>query len=144
MSTFFPKKEEIQREWYLVDATDLPIGRLSSFVAKLLMGKENPKYTPHLDMGDNVIVINADKVRFTGKKAQQKLYRRHSTKPGSLKEIPAEKMLEKHPTRPVELAVRGMLPKTKLGRAMYRKLHVYAGEAHKHQAQKPEQIEMKA
>lgn len=144
MSTFFPKKDDIQRKWYLVDATGLPIGRLSSFVAKILMGKNKPKYTPHLDMGDNVVIINAEKILMTGNKLQKKMYRRHSSKPGSLKEIPAGKMLEKHPTRPVELAVRGMLPKTKLGRAMYRKLHVYAGQEHAHQAQQPEQIEINA
>lgn len=144
MSTFFPKKDDIQRKWYLVDATGLPIGRLSSFVAKILMGKNKPKYAPHLDMGDNVVIINAEKILMTGNKLQKKMYRRHSSKPGSLKEIPAGKMLEKHPTRPVELAVRGMLPKTKLGRAMYRKLHVYAGQEHAHQAQQPEQIEINA
>ncbi len=144
MSTFFPRKEDIERKWFVVDAADLPIGRVSSFVASILMGKRNPLYTPHLDMGDHVIVVNADKVVYTGRKSSKKLYRRHSMRPGGLVEITAEKMMEKHPTRPVELAVKGMLPKTKLGRQMYTKLHVYAGPEHQNQAQKPEQIVVQA
>jgi len=143
MSTFFPKQGDFEKKWYLVDAQDLPIGRLSTFVANLLTGKRNPKYTPHADMGDHVVVINAEKVKMTGRKWQQKVYRRHSTKPGSLKEIPAEKMIQRHPERPVELAIKGMLPKTKLGRQMYRKLHVYAGPDHRQQAQEPEPIQVK-
>jgi len=116
MSTFFPKADDIDPKWYLVDAQDLPIGRVSTFVATILTGKRNPKYTPHADMGDYVVVVNADKVRFSGNKLTKKVYRRHSSRPGSLKEISAEKMMEKHPARPLELAIKGMLPKTKLGR----------------------------
>ena len=140
MSTFFPSTEDQNRKWYLVDAAGIPIGRVSSFVAKILMGKFNPKYTPHMDMGDHVVVINAEKAAYTGRKAKKKVYRRHSSQPGGLTEMHADKMLERFPTRPFELAVKGMLPKTKLGRAMYRKLHVYAGPNHEQQAQKPETI----
>lgn len=140
MSTFFPRKEDITRKWYLLDATGLPMGRVASFAANLLTGKRNPMYTPHLDMGDHVIIVNADKAVLTGKKMKYKAYRRHSGKPGGLKEVAAEHMFQKHPTRPMELAIKGMLPKTKLGRAMYRKLKVVAGNTHNHEAQKPESI----
>lgn len=145
MSTFFPKKEDAieNRKWFVVDAAEIPIGRVATFAANILMGKRNPQYTPYLDMGDHVILINAGKVRFTGKKLKFKAYRRHSSRPGGLKEVAAEKLMEKHPTRPLEYAVKGMLPKTKLGRAMYRKLWVYAGADHPHTAQKPEAIEVK-
>lgn len=142
MSTFFPKKQEVARKWFVVDAAGVPIGRVASFVARILMGKHNPAYTPHTDMGDHVIVVNADKSVFTGKKLRFKAYRRHSSYPGGLKEVPAGQMLEKHPTRPMELAIKGMLPKTKLGRAMYRKLNVYAGTEHPHAAQQPQTLEM--
>lgn len=144
MSTFFPRKEDIDRKWFVVDAAGIPIGRVSSFVASILMGKRNPLYTPHLDMGDHVIVVNAEKVVYSGKKLKQKVYRRHSMKPGSLVEIRADKMLQRHPSRPLELAVKGMLPKTKLGRKMYTKLHVYAGPEHQHQAQQPEPLAVQA
>ena len=142
MSTFFPKLEDLDRKWYVVDASGVALGRVASFAANLLTGKRNPKYTPHMDMGDHVIIVNADKAVLTGKKMKFKAYRRHSGKPGGLKEVAAEHMFEKHPTRPMELAVKGMLPKTKLGRAMYRKLCVYAGAQHPHEAQKPESIEV--
>lgn len=142
MSTYFPSQEDINRKWYVVDAAEKPIGRVASFVANILTGKRNPAYTPHCDMGDHVIVINADKVQFTGDKLMYKMYRRHSSKPGSLKEVAAGKMLEKHPERPFEIAVKGMLPKTKMGRAMYRKLKVYAGSEHPHEAQQPEPLEV--
>ena len=142
MQTFFPKKENMQRKWFVVDAADKPIGRVASVVARVLMGKHNPQYTPHADMGDHVVVINADKVVFTGKKLKFKAYRRHSQRPGSLKTITAGKLLERFPTRPFEFAVKGMLPKTKLGRAMYRKLKVYAGETHPHEAQSPQPLEL--
>ena len=142
MSTHFPRKEDITRKWFVVDAAGKPVGRVASFVARILMGKHNPSYTPHLDMGDHVIVINAGKVAFTGKKTKFKVYRRHSSKPGSLKEITVEQMLAKHPIRPMELAVKGMLPKNRLGRAMYRKLKVYAGTEHNHEAQQPEPLEI--
>lgn len=142
MSTFFPCKQDVDRKWFVVDASGIPIGRVATFVARILMGKHNATYTPHADMGDHVIVVNADKTVFTGKKLRFKAYRRHSSRPGGLKEVPAGQMLEKHPTRPMELAIKGMLPKTKLGRAMYRKLNVYAGSEHPHAAQKPEAIEV--
>lgn len=144
MKTFFPRKEDIDRKWYIVDAADIPVGRVATFVTNILTGKRNPMYTPHVDMGDHVIVVNAEKIKFTGNKAQRKAYRRHSSRPGGLKEIPAEKMLEKHPTRPLELAVKGMLPKTKMGRAMFKKLKVYAGTEHPHHAQKAEKLEIQA
>ncbi|MDJ0838829.1 MAG: 50S ribosomal protein L13 [Acidobacteriota bacterium] len=142
MSTFFPRKEDITRKWYVLDAAGLPLGRVATFAANLLTGKRNPKYTPHMDMGDHVIIVNADKAVLTGKKMKFKAYRRHSSRPGGLKEVAAEHMFAKHPTRPIELAVKGMLPKTKLGRAMYRKLNVYAGSDHPHAAQKPEKLEV--
>jgi large subunit ribosomal protein L13 len=141
MSTVFPKKEDIARKWFVVDATGKPVGRIATVVATLLMGKHNPAYTPHMDMGDHVIVVNADKAVLTGNKMKLKAYRRHSSRPGGLKEVPAELMFKKHPTRPMELAVKGMLPKTKLGRAMYRKLKVYAGSEHPHTAQQPQAYE---
>ena len=143
MKTFFPTTETVNRKWYVVDASGIPIGRVASFVARILMGKNNPQVTPHVDTGDHVIVVNAEKVVYTGKKLQKKAYRRHSSRPGGLKEIPAGQMLAKHPARPMELAVRGMLPKTKLGRAMYRKLNVYSGPNHPHAAQQPESIQVK-
>jgi large subunit ribosomal protein L13 len=141
MSTFFPRKEDITRKWFVVNAEGKPLGRIASFVANILSGKRNPMYTPHTDMGDHVIIINADKAVLTGKKMKFKAYRRHSSRPGGLKEVAAEHMFVKHPTRPLELAIKGMLPKTKLGRAMYRKLKVYSGTEHPHQAQEPEHIE---
>jgi len=144
MSTFFPRKEDLSRKWYVVDASDKSIGRVASFVARILMGKNNPQYTPHTDTGDHVILVNAEKVVYTGKKLKYKVYHRHSSRPGSLKQLTAEEMLTKHPTRPLELAIKGMLPKTKLGRAMYGKLKVYTGSEHPHQAQQPEQLEVKS
>jgi large subunit ribosomal protein L13 len=140
MQTVFPRKEDIQRSWYVLDAAGIPVGRIATVVAQILMGKRNPAYTPHLDMGDHVIVVNAGKVVFTGKKAKYKVYWRHSSRPGSLKQISAEQLLAKHPTRPLELAIKGMMPKTKLGRQMLKKLRVYAGPDHQHEAQQPETI----
>lgn len=125
-----------------MDAGGKPIGRVASAVARILMGKHNPQYTTHVDTGDHVILLNAEKVVFTGKKLLKKAYRRHTQRPGGLKEVAAGHMLAKHPTRPLELAIKGMLPKTKLGRAMYRKLKVYAGTSHPHDAQQPEQLEV--
>ena len=142
MSTYFPSKESVERKWYVVDAEGKPIGRVASSVARILMGKHKPIYTPHIDTGDHVIIINADKVRFTGKKLQFKVYRRHSSRPGSLKTVTAGHLLQKHPIRPLEIAIKGMLPKTKMGRAMYRKLKVYAGTNHPHAAQQPEALEL--
>lgn len=137
MNTVFPSGKEIDRKWFVLDAKDQVLGRLASRAAMVLMGKTKPIYTPFLDTGDHVIVINADKVRLTGSKEKQKMYRHHSGYPGGLKEVPADKMRAKRPVRMVELAVQGMLPKTKLGKHMYKKLKVYAGDQHPHIAQKP-------
>ena len=144
MSTFFPRKEDITRKWFVVNAEGISIGRVASFAASILMGKRNPQYTPHLDMGDHIVIINAEKVVFTGNKLKYKAYRRHSSRPGGLKEIPAGEMLAKHPTRPMELAIKGMLPKTKLGKAMFRKLKVYAGPDHPHGPQNPQPINVES
>jgi large subunit ribosomal protein L13 len=144
MSTYFPsgKNLESQRDWYLVDAQGLTVGRLASRIAPILMGKNKPSYTPFLDTGDHVIIVNADQVKFTGNKLDDKLYRRHSGYPGGFKEITARKMLAKHPERIVELAVKRMLPKTKLGEKMFKKLKVYAGGEHPHQAQTPKSLKL--
>lgn len=137
MNTEFPSKGEIQRNWHVVDASGAVLGRVASKAAMILMGKHKPTYTPFLDTGDHVIVINAAKVKLTGNKEEQKIYRRHSGYPGGLKETSARKMRATQPVKMVEEAVSGMLPKTKLGKQMYRKLQVYAGDKHPHQAQKP-------
>ena len=137
MKTHVPSKGEIVRQWHVVDADGQVLGRLASKAAMLLMGKHKPTYTKFLDTGDHVIVINAAKIRLTGRKEQQKVYRRHSGYPGGLTEVGATKMRATHPARMVEHAIAGMLPKTKLGKQMYRKLKVYAGDKHPHQAQKP-------
>lgn len=137
MNTEFPSGKEITRQWHLIDARDVVLGRLASRAAMLLMGKHKPSYTPFLDTGDHVVVVNAAKVRLTGRKEDQKVYRRHSGYPGGLKEVSARKVRASRPERLVEEAVSGMLPKTKLGKHMIRKLKVYAGEKHPHQAQKP-------
>ena len=137
MSTEFPSKPGIKREWHLIDAENVVLGKLASQAAMLLMGKHKPTYTPFLDTGDHVIVVNADKVRLTGKKDDQKIYRRFTGYPGGLVEIGARKMRATRPARMVEEAIAGMLPKTKLGKQMYRKLRVYAGDKHPHSAQKP-------
>jgi len=137
MKTEFPSKGEITRSWFVIDASEAALGRVASKAAKVLMGKHKPIYTPFLDTGDHVIVINADKAILTGNKEKQKVYRRHSGYPGGLTEIPAEKMRATRPIKMVEEAVRGMLPKTKLGKQMYRKLKVYGGEKHPHDAQRP-------
>lgn len=138
MKTFMAKAEEVQRKWYIVDAEGKPLGRLASEVAKILRGKNKPTYTPHVDTGDHVIVLNADKVVLTGKKLDQKIYRHHSLYPGGMKEVPYRHFLATKPEKAVELAIKGMLPKNSLGRAMFRKLNVYKGTEHKHQAQQPE------
>ncbi len=137
MKTEFPSKSEVVRCWYVLDASEAALGRVASRAAKVLMGKHKPGYTPFLDTGDHVIVINAEKAILTGAKEQQKLYRRHSGYPGGLTETTAGKVRQVRPTRIVEEAIRGMLPKTKLGKQMYRKLKVYAGDKHPHQAQQP-------
>ena len=138
MKTFMASASSIDRKWYVVDATGYTLGRLASEVAKVLRGKNKPTYTPSMDSGDYVIVVNAEKVKVTGKKLDQKVYYRHSEYVGSLKETTLREMLNKHPERVIESAVKGMLPKGPLGREMYTKLHVYAGPDHKHEAQKPE------
>ena len=137
MRTYVPKQVEIERSWWLVDADGLTLGRLSTVVADRLAGKHKAAYTPFLDTGDHVIVVNAEKIRLTGRKMKDKMYRRHSGYPGGLQEIAAEKLLARHPTRLVEFAVRGMLPKGPLGKQMARKLKVYAGDRHPHAAQQP-------
>ena len=137
MKTAIPSLESLDRQWHLIDAEDAVLGRIASKAAKILMGKHKPTYTPFLDTGDHVIVVNASKVRLTGNKEEQKIYRRHSGYPGGLTETQARKVRVSRPTRMVEEAVQGMLPKSKLGKQMYRKLQVYAGPTHPHQAQKP-------
>lgn len=143
MKTFMANKETVDRRWYVIDATGKRLGRLSSEVATLLRGKHKPTFTPHVDTGDYVIVINADKVELTGNKWDDKKYYRHSRYPGSLKETTAKVMRNTHPERLIEFAVKGMLPKGRLGRQMYKKLYVYVGNEHPHQAQKPENYELK-
>ncbi len=140
MKTYYAKVGEVEREWLLVDATDIPLGRLASEVAQILKGKRKPQYTPHVDTGDFVIVINASKVKLTGKKLTDKKKFRHSGYPGGLKSITMGDLLAKNPQRVIEGAVKGMLPKNTLGRAMGMKLKVYAGPEHRNQAQKPRQI----
>ena len=141
MSTYMAKANEIEKKWYIIDAEGKTLGRLATEVSKILMGKHKPTYTPNCDMGDFVIVINAAKVELTGKKFTDKLYRHHTGYPGGLKEVPYKDLVKKHPTDPIELAVKGMLPKNALGRAMIKKLKVYAGAEHVNQAQKPEVYE---
>jgi len=138
MKTFMASPSTIERKWYVVDAANMTLGRLASEVAKVLRGKNKAIFTPHMDTGDFVIVVNADKVKVTGRKLDQKIYYRHSGYVGGMKETTLREMMAKKPERVVELAVKGMLPKGPLGRQMYTKLHVYAGPDHKHAAQKPE------
>ena len=138
MKSFMASPATIERKWYVVDATGYTLGRLSSEIAKVLRGKNKPIFTPHVDTGDYVIVVNADKVKVTGKKLQQKVYYNHSDYVGGMRETTLAEMLAKKPEKVVELAVKGMLPKGPLGRAMIKKLHVYAGPEHNNQAQKPE------
>jgi large subunit ribosomal protein L13 len=137
MKTAIPSPDAIERHWHLIDAEDVVLGRIASKAAMLLQGKHKPSYTPFLDTGDHVVVVNAAKVRLTGRKEEQKLYRRHSGYPGGLTETGARVVRETRPQRMVEEAIHGMLPKTKLGKQMYRKLKVYAGPKHPHDAQKP-------
>lgn len=140
MRTYYAKPGEVKREWLVVDATDIPLGRLASEIASILKGKRKPQYTPHVDVGDFVIVVNAEKIKLTGNKLTDKRKYRHSGYPGGLKSISIGDMLIKHPERVIEGAVKGMLPKNTLGRAMGMKLKVYAGPEHPHQAQMPRQI----
>ncbi|MCU9594063.1 50S ribosomal protein L13 [Caldibacillus thermolactis] len=142
-TTYMAKPNEIERKWYVVDAAGQTLGRLASEVASILRGKHKPTYTPHVDTGDHVIILNASKIKLSGKKLTDKIYYRHSLHPGGLKQTTAGEMLEKHPERMIELAVKGMLPKNSLGRKMAKKLHVYAGSEHPHQAQQPETLELR-
>lgn len=139
--TYTARPAEIERKWYVVDAEGQVLGRLSTGIARVLRGKHKPTYTPNIDTGDHVIVVNAGKVALTGGKAEKKTYRRHTGYPGGVKEIPLQSMMERHPERVIEHAVRGMLPRNRLGRAMYKKLHVYAGGEHPHAAQRPEPLD---
>ena len=143
MKTYMASPSTIERKWYVVDATGYTLGRLSSEIAKVLRGKNKPVFTPHVDTGDYVIIINAEKIKVTGKKLDQKIYYNHSDYVGGMKETTLKDMLAKKPTYVVEHAVKGMLPKGPLGRQMMSKLHVYAGENHGHEAQKPEVLEIK-
>lgn len=142
MKTYVVKESEIKREWYVVDAEGKTLGRLASKIARILMGKHKPYYTPHLDTGDFVIVVNADKIRVTGRKLDQKMYYRYSGYPGGLKSVPLRKQLQTHPDRVIWAAVRNMLPKNKLGRAMLKKLKVYASPDHPHAAQQPKPLDL--
>jgi large subunit ribosomal protein L13 len=144
MKTYSPKPKDIQRAWYVVDADGIVLGRLASEVAHILRGKHKPTFAPHMDMGDHVIVVNAAKVRVTGAKASDKVYYHHSQYPGGLSEVPYERLAERRPERIVEKAIRGMLPRNRLGRQMLRKLAVYAGAEHPHEAQTPEPLELRS
>ena len=139
--TFAPKEKEINHDWFVVDATDKVLGRLATEIARILRGKHKPQYAPFIDTGDHVVVINAEKVRVTGKKSEQKRYYRHTGYPGGIRVEEYKEVLEKHPERIVQKAVRGMLPHNTLGRQMFKKLRVYAGPEHRHQAQKPTALE---
>ncbi len=144
MKTYQARKEELNRQWYLINAEGKVLGRLSTELAKILKGKNHPSYTPHVDTGDFVIVVNAGKVTLTGKKMKDKVYYHHTGYPGGIKETSAEKLLVKKPTEMIRMAVKGMLPKNSLGRQMLRKLKIYAGPSHPHEAQKPVPFELKS
>ncbi|MEE8373086.1 MAG: 50S ribosomal protein L13 [Dehalococcoidia bacterium] len=144
MKTYSTKASDIERKWWVIDATDKTLGRLASDVARILAGKHKPIYSPHLDVGDHVIIVNASKVRVTGRKLDQKVYYRHSNYPGGLKSTTLGKMMGIHPTRAIEYAVKGMLPHNRLGSAMFKKLRVYAGADHPHQSQAGSGIEKEA
>ncbi len=144
MKTYQAKKEELNRQWYLINAEGRVLGRLSTELVKILKGKNKPSYTPHVDTGDFVVVINAEKITLTGKKMKDKVYYHHTGYPGGIKETSAEKLLAKKPTEMIRIAVKGMLPKNSLGRQMLRKLKIYAGPSHPHEAQKPIPLELKS
>lgn len=144
MKSYMASPATIERKWYVVDATDQTLGRLASEIAKILRGKNKPTYTPHIDTGDFVIVVNAEKIKVTGKKLDQKIYYHHSDYVGGMKETTLKEMMAKKPENVITLAVKGMLPKGPLGRSMLKKLHVYAGPEHNHAAQKPEVLEFKS
>jgi large subunit ribosomal protein L13 len=144
MNTFSAKPAEVRRDWYVVDATNKTLGRLSTEIAHRLRGKHKPEYTPHVDTGDYIVVVNAEKVRVTGNKLQDKMYHHHTGYVGNLKSIPLQKLLDEHPERVIEKAVKGMLPRGPLGRQMYAKLKVFAGPEHTHAAQQPIPLEVNA
>jgi large subunit ribosomal protein L13 len=144
MKTYSPKASEIERQWYIVDAEGKTLGRLATQIATILRGKHKPTYAPHMDMGDYVIVVNAEKIKVTGGKESKKLYYRHSGYPGGFRITRYRDLISKHPTRPLEKAVRGMLPRNALGEAMFKKLKVYAGPHHRHTAQKPQELRIEA
>jgi large subunit ribosomal protein L13 len=143
MKTFVPKSEDIHHDWFVIDATDVVLGRLSTTVATLLRGKHKPEFTPGADVGDFVIIVNAERIKLTGDKWDDKLYRRHSGYPGHLKELTARQLRDRSPERIVRYAVWGMLPKNRLGRAIFRKLKVYAGAQHPHEAQQPQPLKVR-
>ncbi len=143
MKTYSAKASDVRRDWFVIDAENVILGRLATEVAHRLRGKHKAEYTAHVDTGDCIVVINAEKIRVTGKKLDDKMYHKHSGYPGGLKSVPLGKLQEKHPERIIELAVKGMLPKNPLGRAMYRKLKVYAGGVHPHEAQQPQPLKIK-
>lgn len=143
MQTYMANPDKIERKWYVVDADGCTLGRLASGVASVLRGKNKPQFTPHVDTGDYVIIVNADKIKVTGKKLEQKIYYNHSDYVGGMRETTLKEMLAKKPERVIELAVKGMLPKGPLGRQMIKKLHVYAGAEHNHAAQQPKALEIK-
>ena len=142
MKTFSAKPAEVKRDWYLVDASDKTLGRLAAEIARRLRGKHKPEFTPHVDTGDYIVVINAEKIRVTGNKRTDKMYHHHTGYIGNLKSIPFDKLMDKAPERILETAVKGMLPKNPLGRAMFRKLKVYAGPEHQHAAQQPQPLDI--
>ena len=142
MKTYVAKPQTVTRDWCLVDATDKTLGRLASEIASRLRGKHKPEYTPHVDTGDHIVVVNAEKIRVTGNKLKDKMYYRHTGYIGNLKSISLEKQLDKHPERVIQAAVKGMLPRNPLGRAMFKKLHVYAGPEHPHAAQQPTALDI--
>ena len=144
MKTFSAKPEEVSRDWYVVDATDKTLGRLSTEIARRLKGKHKPEYTPHVDTGDYIVVVNADKIRVTGNKLKDKMYHHHTGYIGNMKSVPLEKLMEKSPERALQFAVKGMLPRNPLGRKMLSKLRVFAGPEHKHEAQQPIPLDIKA
>jgi len=141
--TFVTKQEDVQQEWFVVDATGQTLGRLATRIAGILHGKHKPVYSPAVDAGDYVIVVNAEKIHVTGRKLDKKMYYRHTGYPGGLKEITLRNLLKKHPSRVIKFAVRGMLPKNRLGRRMFKKLKVYAGPEHPHAAQQPKPLELR-
>ena len=143
MKSYMQKKETVERKWYVIDATDMTLGRLASRVATILRGKNKATYTPHIDCGDYVIIVNCEKVKLTGNKLDKKIYYNHSRYVGGLRERTAREMIDRYPVEMVERAVKGMLPHNRLGRAMYKKLFVYEGESHPHMAQKPEVLDLK-